>query len=163
MGKQQLLDTRPLNFSNTPFALGETRIMHCQFGDHYFKKKERNSSRVCIQGTRKIGSQAHVEIREYILYPEYSVNCTKTLSAWKTRTMCESKLEELWTSLKSGKEIKVEKKYFVSLPTEEAQQIGHFQYRLNTFFLKSKAHPLGCRRNGCTAGSTTPVFQVLRQ
>ena len=87
--------------------------MHCQFGDHYFKKKERKSSRVCIQGTRKIGCQAHVEIREYILYPEYSVNVTKKLSAWKRRTIRESKLEELQMSLKTGKEVKVGRKYFL--------------------------------------------------
>ena len=130
MGERQLFwKHKAVEFSNTPFALGQTRIMHCQFGNHYFKKKERNSSRVCIQGTRQIGCQAHVEIREYILYPEYSVNVTKTLSAWKARTMRESKLKELRTSLKSGKEVKVEKKYFVSLPIKEAhtrltQQVG---------------------------------------
>ena len=113
MGKRQLFwKHKAVEFSNTPFALGETRIMHCQFGDHYFKKKERNSSRVCIQGTRKTGCQAHVEIREYILYPKQSVNVTKTLLG--------TKLEELRISLKSGKEINVEKKYFVTLPTEEA-------------------------------------------
>ena len=39
--------------------------------------------------------------------------------------MRESKLEELRTSLKSGKEVKVEKKYFVSLPTEEAHHQTH--------------------------------------
>ena len=126
VGERQLFwKHKAVEFSNTPFALGQTRIMHCQFGDHYFKKKERNSSRVCIQGTRQIGCQAHVEIREYILYPEYSVNVTKTLSACKVRTMRESKLEELQTSLKSGKEVKVEKKYFVSLPTEEAHHQTH--------------------------------------
>ena len=39
--------------------------------------------------------------------------------------MCESKLEELRTSLKSGKEVKVEKKYFVSLLTEAAHHQTH--------------------------------------
>ena len=77
--------------------------MHCQYGDHYFKKKERKSSRVCIQVTRKIGCQAPVEIREYTLYPEYSVNVTKTLSSWKKkRTTRESELKELQMSLKTG-------------------------------------------------------------
>ena len=52
------------------------------------------------------------------------INITK-MSAWKARTMRESKLEELRTSLKSGKKVKVEKKYFVSLPTEEAHHQTH--------------------------------------
>ena len=139
--------------------------MHCQFGNHYFKKKEWNSSSVCIQGTRKIGCQAHVEIREYILYPEYSVNCTKTLSAWKTRTMWESKLEELWTSLKSGKDVKVEKKNFVSLPTEEAQQLGiSSTVSIPSFRCSSRAKPIHLVAGEMgIAGSTTPVFQVFRQ
>lgn len=29
-----------IDFDNTPFIIGEKRDLHCQFGDHYFKKKE---------------------------------------------------------------------------------------------------------------------------
>ena len=79
--------------------------------------------------------------------------------------MCKSKLEKLWTSLKSGKEIKVEKKYFVSLPTEEAQQLGISSIvSIPSFRCSPKAKPIHLVAGEMgTTGSTTPVFQVLRQ
>ena len=52
--------------------------MDCQYGVHYKKPKQPKEpnqiERIYLQGTRKQGCLAHVEIREFLLYPEYSVD-----------------------------------------------------------------------------------------
>ena len=68
--------------------------MHCQFGHHYYTEKENKSTRVCVQGTRKIGCKAHIVTREYTLYPDFSVN-EDNLTTWnneggKTELIVES-------------------------------------------------------------------------
>ena len=98
----------------------------CQLGDRYFKKKEWKSCR------------AHIEIWMYILYPEYSVNVAKTLFAWKTRTIQESKLEELRISLKTRKEAKL-RENILSLPTEETHHQTHLTGGIHG--MSQKVHP----------------------
>ena len=52
--------------------------MDCQYGVHYKKPKQpkepNQTERIYLQGTRKQGCLAHVEIREFLLYPEYSID-----------------------------------------------------------------------------------------
>ena len=75
-----------ISFNNTPFQIGYKQDLDCQYGDHYHKNK-RESNKECTtkdatdmkaprlrtQGTRKQGCKACIHIREYILFPEYSI------------------------------------------------------------------------------------------
>ena len=98
--------------------------MHCQFGNHYYKEKVQKSTKVCVQGTRKIGCNAHIVTREYILYPDFSVT-KSNLSTWKLRTVREEKLAMLRKAIASGKDVKTTRKYHLSLPSEEAHHQTH--------------------------------------
>lgn len=98
--------------------------MHCQFGNHYYKEKVQKSTKVCVQGTRKIGCNAHIVTREYILYPDFSVT-ESNLSTWKLRTVREEKLAMLRKAIASGKDVKTTRKYHLSLPSEEAHHQTH--------------------------------------
>ena len=93
------------------------------------KRKEHISNRVYVQGTRKIGCRAHIEITEYIIYPQYKVSADQErkthLSNKALRKMKEEKLSELRQTLGKGEKPAITKKYFVSLPTEEAHHQCH--------------------------------------
>ena len=58
-----------ISFDDTPFSLGEKRTLHCQYGIQYYKSKSHTSDRVLLQGTRKKGFTALIEIMEYNIYP----------------------------------------------------------------------------------------------
>ena len=98
--------------------------MDCQFGQHYYKEMKQKSTRVCVQGTRKMGCKAHIVIREYILYPEFNVP-VENLTDWKLRMIREEKLKSLQNAVTSGAGIKTTTRYYVSLPTEEAHYQTH--------------------------------------
>ena len=104
--------------------LEEIRKIDCQFGQQYYKDKKQKSTRVCVQGTRKIGCKAHVVTREYILYPEFNV-AEDNLSGWKLRKIREEKLKALRNTIASGEAIKTVRKYYISLPTAEAHHQTH--------------------------------------
>lgn len=78
--------------------------MDCQYGQHYFKKKESKHARLRLQGTRKTGCCAHIEITRYTLYPDYQVTKQEKegLSLWKLRLLREDKLRELRKELDTG-------------------------------------------------------------
>ena len=59
--------------SNTPFSIVENKRFNCQFGHHYHKEKPQKSSRVRIQGSRKMGCLAHITIKKCTLYTDYSL------------------------------------------------------------------------------------------
>ena len=66
---------KDINFNNTPFSISEEKKFDCQYGKHYFKEREPKKckkKRLCLQGSRKIGCHAHIEIKGYTLYPEYA-------------------------------------------------------------------------------------------
>ena len=114
-------------FDDTPFSLGENRTLDCQYGHHYYKSKSHSSKKVFLQGSRKNGCKAHINIVEFNLYPEYSIKQSVSSRAsknqlWKSR---EANLSELQKLFESGKPPLITKKYFVSLPTEEAHHKCH--------------------------------------
>ena len=100
-----------------------TKTFDCQFGPWYYKEMPHKGSRINVQSSRKIGCQAHIAIKQCVLYPEYKVahhekkTCIRTL---KKRLMQGLKQEldrdasSVWTTTA----------YFISLPTEEAHY-GH--------------------------------------
>ena len=47
-------DGTTVSFNNIPFSLEEVRILDCQYGKHYFNKRENGNKRLRLQGSRKI-------------------------------------------------------------------------------------------------------------
>ena len=79
------------------------------------RERERTSSRIYLQGTRKLGCHAHIDICEYRLYPEYALSATETkcLKSKQLRQLRESKLLALKQALEEGKSVDVVTKFFV--------------------------------------------------
>jgi len=48
--------------------------MDYQFGEHYFKPRNRTSKQVCTKSTRKSGCRAQIVIKEYCLYTDFKIN-----------------------------------------------------------------------------------------
>ena len=98
----------------------------CQFGDKYYKQKPVKGKRLLLQGSRKVGCRALIEVKTFVLYPEYAVSDAEKegLSKWKLRCLYEEKIKQLKTALTSDKSVKIKVKYFVFVPSEEAHS-GH--------------------------------------
>ena len=102
--------------------------MDCQYGVHYKQPKQPDQSkRIYLQGTRKKGCLAHVEICEFVLHPECSIESLSLteLSMKQTRKLKEKKLKALKLCLQKNSHVKIVKKYFVSLPAEDANHSCH--------------------------------------
>jgi len=108
-----------------PFSLGKKRLMDCQYGLHY--KQPKQSKRIYLQGTRKEGCLAHIEIHEFVLYPEYGIDSLLSIesSMKQTRRLKEEKLKALKLCLQKKSHNEIVKKYFASLPTEDAHHNCH--------------------------------------
>ena len=132
-------------FGNTPFCLLEKRTLDCQFGKQYYKDKPRRSSRAMVQGTRKLGCPAHIEIKVYEVFPEYSIaeSVLTQNSKRALRMLKEDKMTRLKTALSMKDNVKSVKKYFVSLPTSEVH---------------NKIHP-----TGAIAGAAQKIHPLLSQ
>ena len=115
------------SFDNTPFEVVRKETRECQFGPHYFKKRERKSNRMYIQGTRKMGCCAHIKICEYRLYPEYALPAVegKPLKSRQLRELRENNLHALKQALEAEKPVNYMSKYLVCLPTNEAHDTCH--------------------------------------
>ena len=82
--------------------------------------------RLWLQSTRKIGCNAHVEVKAFTLYPEFAITQGERegLSKWKLRCLQEEKIKMIKTDLEAKQSVKTTKKYFISLPRQEAHS-GH--------------------------------------
>ena len=120
--------SKDVSFDNTPFIVSEEKKMDCQYGKHYFKErqpKQCQKKRLCLQGSRKIGCHAHIEIKGYTLYPEYALQSdSEAHTEGATRKLKEENLNRLRDNLSQGKAVATKKVYFVALPTVEAHS-GH--------------------------------------
>jgi len=72
-------DGTTVSFDNIPFFL-EVRILDCQYGEHYFKKRENGNKRLWLQGSRKTGCQANIKIKSYTTYPDYVLPDTTNMT-----------------------------------------------------------------------------------
>ena len=61
-------------FDNTPFRMVSKKTLDCQFGHHYYKEKILKPSRLQLQGTRKLGCPAHINIFEYEVFTDYKAS-----------------------------------------------------------------------------------------
>ena len=70
---------------NTPFSIVEMKTLDCQFGPRYYKEMPSKGSRIEVQGSRTIGCQTDIVIKQCVLYPKYKVahhekkTCIRTL------------------------------------------------------------------------------------
>ena len=99
-----------MNRDDTPFSIVETKTLDCLFGPRYYKEAPPKSSRVKVQGSRKIGCHAHIVIKECVLYPQYRVVHDEKKFAIRTDRDASS--------------VQTITAYFVTLPTEDAHH-GH--------------------------------------
>jgi len=73
-------DGTTVSFNNIPFSLEEVRILDCQYGKHYFNKRENGNKRLWLQGSRKTGCQANIKIKSYTTYPDYVLPDTTNMT-----------------------------------------------------------------------------------
>ena len=112
-----------MNRDDTPFSIVETKTLDCQFGPRYYKEAPPKSSRVKVQGSRKIGCHAHIVIKECVLYPQYRV--VHDEKKFAIRTLKKRLMKELKQQLDRGaSSVQTITAYFVTLPTEDAHH-GH--------------------------------------
>ena len=80
-----------------------------------------------VQATRKLGCPAHIEIKVYEVFPEYSISESVLTqnSKRELRMLKEEKMAHLKSALTRKESVKSVKKYFVSLPTSEAHNKTH--------------------------------------
>ena len=141
------VNSSAIQFEDTPFSLGEKRILHCQYGVQYYKSKPHSSDKVFMQGT---GCTAQIEINEFVIYPKYSIKSTLSpvlskstlspvLSQKRIRKLREDSLKSLRKALTSAEPPLVVHKYFVQLPTEEAHHECHPTKRV--MGLSQRIHP----------------------
>ena len=97
---------KEVNFNNTPFSVKETRVLDCQFGQKYYKQKPKQGKKMWLQGTRKKGCMAHIEVKTFTLYPQYAIKDDekKHNSKCKLRYLKEEKMKELQNMLHAHKE-----------------------------------------------------------
>lgn len=108
--------------------MGNRRILHCQYGEHYFKAHNRTSDRLKLQSTRKIGCKAHVEVKSFTLYPDYCIKSEliSAASEKQKRRLKESTLSRLRAALSQTDQIpRTSTMYFISLPSAEAHHSTH--------------------------------------
>ena len=115
-----------IQFGCTSFSLGEKRLLDCQYGEQHKKAKTDSAAekRVYLQKTRKKGCPAHIEILEFNLYPEYSVDdlLSQDILPKQVHKVKENSPKSLREALQH---VSTAKKYYISLPTEEAHHNCH--------------------------------------
>ena len=116
-----------VEFSNTPFTVSAIRKLDCQFGKHYYEEHQSKSARTQLQGTRKIGCQAHIIVRTITLYPDFQLSEAEAadLGPRKLKERKREKLVQLQNEIACGKPITTSTKYHVLLPAEEAHHSSH--------------------------------------
>ena len=108
--------------------MGEKRILHCQYGEHYFKAHNCTSNRLKLQSTRKIGCKAHIEVKSFTLYPDYCIESelTSAVSEKQKRKLKEATLNRLRIALSQTDQItRTSVMCFISLPSAEAHHSTH--------------------------------------
>ena len=106
-----------MHLDNTPFCVLESKRLECHFGSHYFKEKPQNSHRLQLQGSRKIGCNAHIMIKKCAIYPQYKASVTGKTSI---RTVKEKIMKDLKAKLtQDPKGVESSILYYISIPTED--------------------------------------------
>ena len=105
----------------------EVRKLHCQFGQHYYKEKKATSDFMKLQGTRKIGCPAHLNIHTIQLFPDFKIPA-EDIARIGVRKLKERKCEarsRLQSMMTESNNLNMLTKHFVLLPTQEAHHSFH--------------------------------------
>lgn len=129
-----------LEFNGAPFSVGDVRTLDCQFGEKYYKQKKPLGKRLWLQGTRKLGCAAHIQIKSFVLYPDYAVISSENVSKWKLQCLRQEKLSKLREDIHAKSPVKTIIKHFVSLPSEAAHS-GHPTGQSSNAVFSQKLHP----------------------
>ena len=154
---------KTIQFNDTPFSVGEKRMLDCQYGKKYYKSRKLTGKRVYLQGTRKQGCNARIELSEYILYSKFDISTELNLcsSEKAKRILREQKLNELKELLKNGEEVQVSKKYFVRLPSEEVHHSCHPTGR--QVGMAQRVHPATIKKiHALVIEGTTAPLEIQR-
>ena len=146
---------KEISFNDTPFSVNETRMLDCQFGQKYYKQKPKQGKKMWLQGTRKMGCMAHIEVKTFTLYTEYAISQEKKqgISKWKMRYMKEEKMRELQRIVHTENPVKTtEVKYFMSFPSNEAHSC------------RTSHWPRGCPypKSTSTSGTKNHANDIIR-
>ena len=97
-----------IQFEGTPFSVAETKLLNCQFGPKYFKKKPVKGKKLWLQSSRKVGCEARVEVKMFVLYSEFSIGKREWdgLSKWKLRALQGDRIKMIREDLQLKKPIK---------------------------------------------------------
>ncbi len=77
----KLKGRKAIIFEDTPFSVADTKVLDCQYGGKYFKQQPVKGKHPSLQGTKKVGCRAHVEVKAFTLYPDFTLTYTyNTLS-----------------------------------------------------------------------------------
>ena len=115
-----------VEFGNTPFIVGDSQHLQCQFGPQYYKSKPKKEKHLRLQSTRKMGCPAHMVIKQYTLFPDYEIQQDEIEGKSKNYIRClkEQWLQKLLSDSESGC-VKQVSRYWLSLPTIEAHEKTH--------------------------------------
>jgi len=107
--------------------VSEIRKMDCQFGSHYYKEKNTGKDRTCLQGTRKLGCTAQIEIFVITMFPDFQLSAIEsTAGVKKLKEVKQQKLQELRSNItESLSSVRLKCCYYVVLPTEQAHHNYH--------------------------------------
>ena len=83
-----------VSFGNIPFSLEEVRILDCQYGEHYFKKREKGSKTLRLQGSRKIVCQAKIRFKCYTTYPDHALPDTTNMTLRQAKQIQQKALDK---------------------------------------------------------------------
>lgn len=114
-------------FDNTPFRVVSKKTLECQFGHHYYKEKDQKSLRLHLQGTRKLGCPAHIRIFEYEVFTDYKVSFSdcSPLSKKSQIKQRNEQMNALKAAISHNEKVNFVRKWFVSLPTNDAHEKAH--------------------------------------
>ena len=75
-----------------------------------------------LQGTRKIGCTAHIDVKVFTIYPQYAITKEEVggLTEWKLRCLRQEKIDDLKNKLATKAQVLTKVRYYVSLPNNEA-------------------------------------------
>ena len=115
-----------MEFGSTPFIVGDSQHLQCQYGPQYYKPRPTKGKHLCLQSTQKIGCPAHVVVKQYTLFPEYAIRPDEIAGKnnYYIRRLKEQRLQKLQHEIESGC-AKQTTRYWLSLPTLEAHEKTH--------------------------------------
>ena len=136
-----------VSFENTPFEVGQEESRHCRFGPHYFKNRERTSSWIFLQGTRKLRPVVTYTLKcmhEYKLNPEYAIKEDYKKHSELKRLQQNKLKPSLQKALSEWKPLKVISWIFLSLSTNT--WISQLPSNCHSFWTCTKgASPISCK------------------